>query len=291
MPENIVMREPEHMPASLAAELTSAELDRQIVTARKFPRVISRFLEESRQLVTWSVDVASECIYAVPRDNKIIRGPSARFAEVLLARYGNCRVSSRVVNEDDQWITAQGIFHDLETNAATAYDVRRRITDKRGRKFSLDMVGVTANAACSIAMRQAILKGIPKAIWADVYAAAEHCIAGDTKPLNERRDNALAHFKRLGVAPERVYAALSVGGYEDLGSDELLTLQGIRQAIKDGEHTIDAAFPPLQAHEPAGTRVDQVKQALASIPKEAPPSDEAPQPELPIADEHAEPPK
>jgi len=306
MTENFPVESAEHVPTSVAAALTAAELDQQIATARRWPRSITTFMDEARDLVTYSADVAEECIYAVPRDGKIIRGPSARFAEVLLSRYRNCRVSSRVVNEDDQWITAQGIFHDLETNSATAYEVRRRITDKRGRKYSLDMVGVTANAACSIAMRQAILKGIPKAIWSDAYAHAEKTIAGDNRPLTERRDAALSHFKRLGVAPDRVYAALGIAGYEDLGGDELLTLQGIKQAIKDGEHTTDAAFPSLRPTPAPGTsRVDEVKQTLAALPKEKDkPADEpehvdrdtgeiTPAPgelDLPISDERADPP-
>jgi hypothetical protein len=262
----------EPVPASLATALTAAELDQQITTARKYPRSIKRFLSEAHDLVTWSVEVAEECIYAVPRDKKIIRGPSARFAEVLLSRYSNCRVSSRVVDESEQWVTAQGIFHDLETNAATAYEVRRRITDSKGRKYSLDMIGVTANAACSIAMRQAILKGIPKAIWSDVYAAAERTIAGDNRPLDERRDNALAHFKRLGVAPDRVYAALGISGLADLSSDHLLTLQGIKQALRDGELKIDDAFPPLAPPTEAGlSRTEQLKKRLAATAKESAP--------------------
>lgn len=56
-------------------------------------------------------------------------------------------------------MTAQGVFHDLERNVAITYEVRRRIVDKNGRRYKPDMIGVTANAACSIALRNAILRG------------------------------------------------------------------------------------------------------------------------------------
>jgi len=298
-PKNEIV-ERQEVPATVAAMLSAAELEQQIATARRFPRSIKRFLSEAHDLATWSAEAAEQSIYAVPRDGKIIRGPSARFAEILLARYGNCRVSSRIVNEDDQWITAQGIFHDLETNSATANEVRRRITDKRGRKFSIDMIGTTANAASSIAARNAILRGIPRAVWQTVFEACERTIAGSDKPLQDRRDAALLHFKRLGATPERVFAALDVAGLEEIGTDELITLQGIRQAIKDGELTIDEAFPPQRPSVAPGTsRVDEVKQTLAAIPKDDKAEridrdtgeiiDEA-QSELPMADERAAPP-
>lgn len=294
---------------AVLAAISKAELDQQITTAHAFPRSIQHFLRDATDLASLSVDVAEECIYAVPRENKMIRGPSARLAEILHSQYRNCRVSAQIIAEDDQYVTARGIFHDLETNAATAIDTKRRIADKRGRKYSLDMIITTANAACSIARRNAILAGIPKAIWLAVYNAAEQTIAGDARPLGERRDKALAHFKRLGVAPERVFQTLGVGGLEDLGSDELLTLQGLKQGIKDGELSIEAAFPPLRPHvAPGATRGEEIKTLLAgtsSTPEASPPAAEAPaEPELDlervdtetgevlgIADERARPPE
>ncbi|MFN8826683.1 MAG: hypothetical protein ACK501_17070, partial [Planctomycetota bacterium] len=47
----------------------------------------------------------------------------------------------------------------------------RRITGKNGRRYSSDMIGVTGNAACSIALRNAVFRGIPRAFWIDIYDA------------------------------------------------------------------------------------------------------------------------
>ena len=163
------------------AVLHSAEVDTQITTARKYPRSIKRARDEIMELVTLTEDVARECVYALPRkqDGKrvIIEGPSARFAEILAHSWGNARAGARVVDDHGDFVTAQGVFHDLEKNVAITYEVKRRIVNRDGHRFSADMIGTTSNAACSIALRNAVLKGVPKALWEDAYQAAK---VGDT---------------------------------------------------------------------------------------------------------------
>lgn len=173
------------------ALLAKAEIDQQITTAKKYPRSIKRFRDESLQMVTLNESIASSCIYALPRDGKTIEGPSARFAEVVASAWGNCRAGARVVSDQGDFVTAQGVFHDLERNVAITYEVQRRITGKNGNRFSPDMIGVTANAACSVALRNAILKGVPKAFWEDMYQAARATVMGDFKTLANRRDEAI----------------------------------------------------------------------------------------------------
>jgi len=183
----------------MIAMINRSEIEQQIATARRFPRSIKKFRDEALQMVTLSESVAEQCIYALPRDGKTIEGPSARFAEVVASAWGNCRAGSRVVNDQGDFVTAQGVFHDLERNVAITYEVQRRITDKYGKRYKPDMIGVTANAACSIALRNAILKGVPKAFWEDMYAEARKVIMGDIKTLANRRALAVAAFQRYGV--------------------------------------------------------------------------------------------
>lgn len=163
------------------ALLNKSEIDMQISTAHKYPRSIKRFRDESLAMVTLNEAVAQECIYSLPRDGKNIEGPSARFAEVIASAWGNSRAGARVVSDQGDFVTAQGVFHDLERNVAITYEVQRRIVDKNGRRFKPDMIGVTANAACSIALRNSILKGVPKAFWADMYEAARQTAIGDVQ--------------------------------------------------------------------------------------------------------------
>lgn len=227
---------------STVALLNKSEIDQQIATAHKYPRSIKRFRDETLQMVTLNENVAAECIYALPRGGKTIEGASARFAEVVASAWGNSRAGARVIDDRGEFVTAQGVFHDLEKNVAITYEVQRRITDKSGRRFNADMITVTANAACSIALRNAILKGVPKAFWSDMYEAARQTVMGDFTTLANRRADALKAFQSYGVLPEQVYAKLEVAGVEDITLEHLVTLRGLLTAIKDGDTTPEETF-------------------------------------------------
>lgn len=228
----------------MAAMISRSEIEQQISTARRFPRSLKKFRDEAIQMVTLSQSIAEQCVYALPRDGKTIEGPSARFAEVIASAWGNNRAGARVIDDKGEFIIAQGVFHDLERNVAITYEVQRRIVDRQGRRFKADMIGVTANAACSIALRNAVLKGVPKAFWEDMYVEARKVIMGDIKTLANRRADALAHFQRFGVTAEQVCAKLGVAGIEDIGLEHLVLLRGIVTAIKEGDTTPEEAFAP-----------------------------------------------
>lgn len=222
--------------------ISRAELDNAITTARAYPRSLRKFVKECMEMATLNEKVAEECFYALPRDSKTVEGPSTRLAEIVASAWGNCRAGARVVDEGAEFITAQGVFHDLERNVHVTMEVRRRITGKSGRRFSADMIGVTGNAACSIALRNAVFRGVPKAFWSDIYDAARKASVGDVKTLANRRADALAYMQKLGASEAMVLATLGVQGVEDIGIDELATLTGIKNAIKEGDTTVDQAF-------------------------------------------------
>lgn len=240
------------------ALLNKGEIDMQIATAHKYPRSVVKFRNEVEQMVTLNEQVAGECVYALPRKEKdketnqwitkTIEGPSARFAEVVASAWGNSRAGARVVSDQGDFVTAQGVFHDLERNVAITYEVQRRITNANGQRYKSDMIGVTANAACSIALRNAILKGVPKAFWADMYEAARKCIMGDIKTLSNRRIAAMEQFQRFGIAPAQLFKRLDVTGPEDITLEHLVILRGLMTAIREGDTTAEQAF----AEESAG---------------------------------------
>lgn len=224
------------------ALLNRGEIDMQIATAHKYPRSIKRFRDEALAMVTLNESIAQECIYSLPRDGKTVEGPSARFAEVVASAWGNSRAGARVVSDQGDFVTAQGVFHDLERNVAITYEVQRRIVDKHGRRFKPDMIGVTANAACSIALRNSILKGVPKAFWSDMYEQARQTAIGTVQTLANRRARALAVLQKMGVTNAQVFAFLKIEGEQDITIEHLSTLFGITTALKDGDTTPEQAF-------------------------------------------------
>jgi len=211
-----------------------AEIDGQIATARAFPRSVAAFVKEARELVSLDVEMAEACIYALPRGGKTIAGPSVRFAEIVANSFGNNRCGGRVIAEEGQFIVAQGVFHDLEKNAMVTMEVKRRITKRQGKRFDEDMIGVTGNAAASIALRNAILRGVPKAYWQPIYDAARKVAVGDASTLTEDRNRALLWFQKAGATTAQVFAKLGVEGEEDIGIPEMEALVGLKNMVKDG---------------------------------------------------------
>jgi hypothetical protein len=258
--------------ASLAVSLARAEVDQQIATARAMPRSIQKAVQNITTLATLDDQSAAECVYALPRGGKPIKGPSIRLAEIIASQWGNCRVGARVVHVDrvEKFVEAEGVFHDLETNTATTARVRRRLSTKAGKLFDDDMIVVTGNAACSIAKRNAILGAVPKAVWRKAYESVERVIAGDIKTLAERREVMLKAFAAFGLKPEQIYAGLGVAGLADINLDHIVTLTGMYSALKNGEETPETIFskgeqitapaapPPPQAKpEPTAEKVDE----------------------------------
>lgn len=243
MTENTAIREMT-IESSTVALLNASEIDRQIATAKKYPRSITQTRAELMTLATLNEKTATECMYALPRKSRdgketSIEGASVRFAELLLSSWKNARAGSRVVSDDGEFITAQGVFHDLENNTSITREVQRRVVGSDGRRYSGDMIATTANAACSIAMRNAILQGIPKALWVEAYDEARKVVLGDAKTLSTRRMQALATMQKFGLNDAECCELLDVHGIDDIGLEELVLLHGICSSLRNGETTTD----------------------------------------------------
>ena len=226
------------------SQLNAAEINQQIMTARAYPRSITPFRRSMREMVTYDQATALSCLYALKRSGKVIEGPSIRFAEAAIQAWGNARAGARIVDIGDEFITAQGFFYDLEKNMAIAFEVMRRITDRDGNRYGDDMIGVTGNAACSIAIRNAILRGIPKTAWNESYQEARHVSIGKGESISVKREEMLKAFAPLGVDKDQIFALLGVKGLDDVSVDHMILMGGILNSIKEGEVTVEAAFDP-----------------------------------------------
>mgnify|MGYP001569265365 FL=1 len=106
-----------------------------------------------------------------------------------------------------------------------------------------------------------------------VYAAI-----GDVKTLANKRAEMMLYFQKMGVTPEMIFAVLNVAGVEDIGMDELVTLKGMATAIKEGDTTVEQAFPMPQK-EDKGKGVAGLKDTLgvgAEQKKDPPPASTTP---------------
>ena len=219
-----------------------ADLQSLVATAKQYPRSVSKFAKEVGDLSCMDQETATECLYALRRGGKVIEGPSVRFAEIVAYAWGNSRVDAEVTEEGDTFLVAQGTFYDVERNVAVRKRVRRRITDSKGRRYNDDMIATTGNAATSIAFRNAVFAGVPRALWKSLYEKARLASLGKGGTLTVKRQAMLDHFAKMGITPEQIFALLEIDGLPDIREDQLITMRGMMNAIKAGELTVEDAF-------------------------------------------------
>jgi hypothetical protein len=228
--------------ASALEQITRGETELQVETAKKYPRSVKAFKQTALEMATLDQDTAASCFYSMRRGGNLIEGPSVRLAEICAVAWGNLICGARIVNEDDRFVTAQGVAWDTQRNVRVTIETRRRITDKNGRKYSDDMVGVTSNAAASIAFRNALFKCIPAVYIKSIYEQAREVAVGNNRTLADRRQRAFEWFRKAGVMDEEVLAYVEKPSMDDVDLDDLAALTGLRTAIRDGDTTIDQAF-------------------------------------------------
>lgn len=243
--------------------INRTEIDMQIATAKRYPRDTKRVLERIRESATEDITIAQECFYSLPRGGKSVEGVSVRMAEIMAGAWGNLRVQTRVIGNDGKTITAQGICHDLETNVAVSVEVKRSIVDKYGKTYSEDMQVTTGNAASAIAFRNAVLKIIPKATTNKTIEEVKKVAMGKMKDLKTSREQCVEVFKQFKVTEEMLCELLEVEKISDINQEQLLTLRGLYNAIKEGTTTIEEAFQDVRTKSQAKSAIAKAQQAKA----------------------------
>ena len=132
---------------------------------------------------------------------------------------------------------------------------------KDGSLYSERMKIVVAKAALAKARRDATFQVVPGALCKTLEDAARKTAIGTTKTLSKRRATVLDWINKTSIEPERIYNALNINGIEDLGLKELEVLTGLRTAIKDGDTTLDEAFPKEEVKMPTPKKDPAKKEA------------------------------
>lgn len=260
--------------ADVLAAINSSEIDSQVATAHKFPRDVEQALKKIEMLACVDEETAADCFYVLHRNGAAgyttIEGLSVRMAEIIASCWGNLRVQARIINNDGKYITAQGVCHDLESNYAVSKEVRRRITDSSGRTYSEDMQVVTGNAACAIAMRNAVLAVVPKAVTNAIVKRVKKIAMGASLDIPTARQQMINYFARLGVTVEQLCAYLQVANVDAITKEHIFTMRATAQAIKEGTTTVRETFVlPAQQASDADKAKKAAEEAKARAEKAA----------------------
>ena len=242
-----------------------ANVDSQVATAKQYPRDLVRSINNSIAMATMDYNTAQSCGYALPRGGKPITGPSVHLAKLIVSNWGNIRAEAKVVQITDKQVISRGTCWDLENNVATAFEVRRSIIGKGGKRFTDDMITVTGNAANSIAYRNAVFSVIPKAVTDKVYQAAQHFITGDLsddEKIVARRKKCIDFFKdEYGISEDEVVMLCGKQTVNQIKADQIALLLGITQSLKDGDTTVEELIKPYRKEENKKTITEKAAEA------------------------------
>jgi hypothetical protein len=249
--------------SNVTRELVAGEVDVQISTAHRFPRSLEKFQRRAIDMVSIDEETAESCIYRRPVGKgedgrqKIAEGLSIRMAEIVAACYGNIRYGSTLIEQTERRVVARGVAHDLETNVFGSSECVESTVTKKGFPYSEGQRNVVAKAALAKARRDALFMVVPKALCKKIEAEARNIITGSKKPLSQRVAAVESWLSKIDIDPARVWAVLEVKGPAELGEEHLMTLTGLRTAIKDSDITMDDAFPKIEKSEPKPQFIDR----------------------------------
>ena len=246
-------------PSALES-LERASIDVQVSTAHRFPRSLEKFRERALSMVSIDEETAESCIYRRPVGKKknekgqwveeYAEGASIRMAEIVAACYGNLRVASRIIEQTDRHVKCEGVAHDLESNYAGKSEAFEPTVKQSGEPYSEGMRAVVAKACLAKVYRDAVFKVVPRALCKVMYQKAMEVATGTTRPIEQRRAKVKAWLNSIRVDDTRVFAALGINGWSEVGNEQLLILTGLKTAIADKDTTVEEAFPmPTKAPE------------------------------------------
>jgi len=227
--------------------VSRAETVLQMEFARKYPRSVVQFKREALTLATEDEETAGSCFYALPRAGKTIEGPSVRLAEIVAHCWGHLRVNTRDIEEGEKVVRSQTVCWDMQANVAIGIEAARKITDRNGRRYNEDMIAMTMAACRSVSFRNGIWKVVPFSFVKDVYEQAKLTSIGKAMTMEQRRDKVLGEWAKLTVKPEELCAIVGVKAVGDLTADNLVALQGLKTAIKEGDTTLDSVLAEVRS--------------------------------------------
>jgi hypothetical protein len=213
-----------------------AEVQSSYIIAKKFPRneheSYSAIIEACKRPF-----LAEQACYAYPRGGSLVTGPSIRLAETMAQNWGNLDCGVREISQANGMSVAEAYAIDLQTNTRVTkvFHVPHVRDTKKGRvklTDARDIYEIVANQGAR-RLRACILGILPGDV---VEAAVNQCkktMESGEVPLSDRIRLMVTKFDDLGVKVEHLEKRLG-HNLDATISAEVVTLQGIYKAIKDG---------------------------------------------------------
>lgn len=245
-----------------------AEVQAAVAVAQRFPRDVARALADIDE-ACGQRSLAERAFFSFPRGGQVVNGRSIHLAVELARCWGNMNYGIMELERDDEAGHTEmlAFASDLQTNTTSrqTFIVPHTRDTKRGQQRLTDIRDIYENNSNNGArrLRECIFRLLP------VYvrdAAERKCRQvlekgeGDV-PMPERIARTFKAFADIGVTKDRV--ELRTGPSANWTPVELANLKILFTSIKNGETTIDEAFP----REGVGDTAERIQQ-MAKKPDE-----------------------
>ena len=253
---------------AVEAERAIAEVKGAMAMARMAPRDELRAMDRIKRACQRPT-LAEAAVYAFPRGDQTVTGPSIRLAEAIAQNWGNIQTGIRELSQEDGESTVEAFAWDLETNyrASKTFTVKHerhtrkgvtRLTDPR------DIYEKVANDG-SRRLRACILAVIPADVTEDAVKECETTLANST-PVDAVQIKKIADaFSEFGVTVPMI--ELRIGHrltVEATITAELLALRRVYTSIRDGMGKAGDYFPGAgESEQPAS--LDEIKAGLRTM--------------------------
>lgn len=234
-----------------------AEVQAKMILAKKFPRD-EQFARQKILAECEREALAEAATYSFPRGDAEVKGPSIRLAEVIARHWGNFISGVMELDQTKEKSTVKAFAWDLETNTSDekTFEVSHYRNTKKGGYWLTDPRDIYETVANqgSRRKRASILALIPGDVIDEAVAACEETLEKSIAPgdINKLRDSMLAAFQKLAEWITADDLAAKVGkDFDKLGKKDIVTLNHLYNAIKDGFVKADIAFG--KASENVGT--------------------------------------
>jgi hypothetical protein len=242
--------------------LVRLENSTQMAVSVQRPRDEGAILMAALKELELYPSMAEEAIYSKPvgKDDSgkmtYAEGLSIRAAESLANRWKNSAFGVDLVSEDEDTATIAAVFLDYEMN--TRHVVQQRVSKwfksrKSGlMKYSPDRFDIVLKANGSKILREAILRSLPGGLKKEYEQKARRLL---TNKPESKRVAIVERFAVLGVTVDQLVKHVGKD-VKDWKKDELVTLLGIYNAVREGEITAEETF---------GTKADAAPNLEGSV--------------------------
>ena len=262
-----------------AAAVAQHEIQSSFIIARQFPRneqLAFRRMAEACEFLSF----AEKAYYRYKRgskkdesgrwvDNYVI-GPSVYLAREAARLFGNLRVGTEIVRDDEDARQIRAYALDLETNARFSADDEFRKLIQRKRDGVTQWVipderdlRELTNKHAAISERNCILKLVPKYVVDDLVEKAQDAVrAAVEKNIKGAVEKMQRTFGDIGVKVKDLESKLG-HPLSAITADEVTELRGVYSAIRDGQTTwAEYASPDAKPEREQGSlTLDDLKPA------------------------------